>query len=1274
MLTVYKASAGSGKTFTLTREYLLLLLGVPRTDAHGNRVPTRDADGNIIPGNIHLNHPDFDPARRRRFERDRHRGILAITFTNKATEEMKARIVSELKKIAVYDPAKSAPESRSDYADDFIAIFGCTERQLGESASAALRDLLRNYSDFNVSTIDSFFQLILRNMAYELDLAGDYEVSLDNNAIVAEAVKMLLDEFNSQPNPDLKSGVGAILRDHIRYLRAKGSAINIFNRKDGVYSDIIRNAETIYREDYRNFQDEFNRWLEKPDSLSRFKAQLKKDAEDAEVVADEAIDNLGKAIDKAAASGLHINGSSFKDIPAKLSRYTTAGQSVLTAAMKNNFTGDVLTEADALHRKLALGYTIPSAAENPVFITKMFSGWTKKAVDNDTFNTAYGILRLFNDALAAIGRRIAVTLAEESVATYRFMSQINRNVRTFLNANNIINLSDTADIIAGIIGNGEDQVPFIYEKMGTRIHSLLIDEFQDTSRMQWNNLRPLVINGVAEDNDSLIIGDAKQAIYRFRNSDATLLEHDVPADPGIPDKVIRGNRLSENTNWRSAADIVRFNNTLFARMADTRGLSTIYSNVIQNIAPKNLSLPGYVHLIPFAGASSKAKGTEEASADKVEKPSMEDTLVKEIQRQRMAGYRYREIAVLVNVNKQTPPIAQRLLAEGIPVCTNEALLVSKSTAVSLIISVMRSLVETPAAKDNTRAKETPYSSMRRRLDRGVFLNRFEILYNRSNISTAGGDNAGARALEQAFAEAGADDTVADTPASISEAAPSSLTSLVEYIVSEYIPERQRLAEAPFIAALHDAVLNFQSQYSGNIVEFLRWWDIKSEKLSVSTPEDIDAVRVMTIHSSKGLEFPCVHIPDANWDFEGNKQYTDSIWLDTKALSGDYPPAMLFAMSAKSGFPGSPLAARYEENRRLRIVDGFNKTYVAFTRAGRELIVYYNPSKGCGCDITGALRTVGNGDLAPAGLQASHITVDTEHLIDNTGEFIFGEPTVPDRTKELEEEKKKRAAEAALTDEERVKAEADHQLYSHIDEYVVSISPGDGLTSLRASVEEDMSSVDSLPSDLDDDTTEKDGPDDRAASGTAIHNVLSRIETISDVCPAEGRSGVLDNAVSRHTISADEAESVRRFFTDPANAAYIRSWFGPGVIARNEMPIYHDRPARKGTGPDDPDEGQHSTRPDRVVMTTDGEIHILDYKTGMAPELVEAIDVIGTDSAPAPAAKPDMKHPAKSGQLRAYRRQLEGYRDSIAAIYPGRCIRTFLLFTTLNRILEVTPSV
>ena len=884
MIIINKASAGSGKTYTLVKEYLIMLLG------------KKTEGGNYILDK----HPN-----------DNHRYILAITFTNKATEEMKSRIVETL------DVLASNPDE-SPYITDLTTMLGASKDDISKSAGIAERQMLEDYTNFNVCTIDTFFQKILRTFAYEVNLSSNYGVELNDEYVVELGVNNLktrLHDESGKKNKSLSHWLWMFVQDSMK----NGSSWDVFYKpksKKTVDNSLYNFAKVLTNEVVKKNSKQLFDFLAEPKNIQAFNVALNSGITNLISEVKECVDEIFKMLEGPGIKA-NKNFTNFLD------------------ALNNSANPFLIKDLDKkVEKKIADQSFVNknSASVNDIAICDCLT----QILDN---NTVYASYKKILDLTYQLG----------------LLGDINASMQDFTNENNTILLSGTNDIVKRIIDGCE--TPFIYERIGMYLHNFLLDEFQDTSRMQWENLLPLVRNGLANGHDSLIIGDVKQSIYRFRNSDPQLLHSQLKVD--FSNDSIKYNE-GRSINWRSARNIVHWNNAFFRFLSMALNMDEFYADVEQKVSPKNEKLPGHV-VVARREIPDKKKDTDGSNDSKTEsndnsndndsnfKEWAIEKMIVDLQSLLARGFKQKDIAVLSNTNREGQLAISRIMKWNIEnpdkqmkVVSEESLLVISSPAVRIVVNILKMLDRCEAHNEDGR--EMP-----------MVLRRFEA--NRSE----GMDTS--EAFEDAIVSK--DEDIADYIDRLYETSKSAcLDSVVEQIIKSQLSKQMTEENTPYLLAFLDSVVDFMSRYGSNIHHFLKWWDKVGPGLSISSPDNIDAIRVITIHKSKGLQFPCVLIPMFDWNFD----QSSIEWIETAGFKDKLPKGVAIPpiVPVKRDNKRTLFDKEFKKIARSNIMDSLNKTYVACTRAQYELIIYTENNKELGLQLSQFLETCrnNNNDISP----------------------------------------------------------------------------------------------------------------------------------------------------------------------------------------------------------------------------------------------------------------------------------------------------------------------
>ena len=844
MLKVYRASAGSGKTFRLTKDYIHLLF---------------DAD-----------------------QPNHHRRILAVTFTNKATEEMKSRILKELHQLAI--------GGKSPYRSELMEIKHLSEEAVNQQAGKILIDILHDYSAFSISTIDRFFQQVIRAFARDIGVHGGYTLELDTGQVLDQAVDDLF--FNLSEKENLQ-----LLKWLTRYAEERIEKAENWDLRSSIF-DLGRE---IFKESYQHKATETNEKLHDRKFLAGFRTKLQ-----------TIVDEFVQKAQNLAADALQI----IRDHGLQTDDFKGGSRS----GMKNL-------------EKIAAGeMELKSSFLN--MVTDVTACYTK-STSADIVNA---ISRAFQDGLESTTQEL-ITHFEQNLRNYNsaiiirkhlntlgILSDLAMQIRKLTTEQNIMLISDSNLLLNKIIDNSD--APFIYEKSGLLIDHFMIDEFQDTSVLQWKNFLPLIRNSLSSGNFNLVVGDVKQSIYRWRNSDWKLLDSQLYQDFN------REELQDENldTNWRSDKNIVHFNNAFFVTASER--LQQKLNDNIESGLTDTTTLEDLKEKIGRAYEETAQKKNENAGTgrvrfqfiDKEEQDehwkdvslNMLPAILEDFQSR---GYKPCDIAILVRKNEEEKLVIQKLLnykttAEAkagfsYDVMGTEGLMIESAATIKFLLGLMKLLIN---PDDMVQRTIVHHEYARAKLN----LNAADALKISLNSNIPG------KGLSPLFSEHENEQLMKYKHVALFE--------MTEKIIALFdLPSWHH--EAVFLQAFQDIVYKFSTGKTSDLNSFLYWWDKFGSGQFIATPENENAFRIMTIHKSKGLDFNAVIIPFCEWDLDSRMR--NILWCETNEQPFNELPLMPVEYSTKLG--DSIFAEQYYREMMHTYIDNLNIAYVAFTRAKNELL-------------------------------------------------------------------------------------------------------------------------------------------------------------------------------------------------------------------------------------------------------------------------------------------------------------------------------------------------
>lgn len=822
---ILSASAGSGKTYQLTYNYIREVLKEPH----------------------------------------RYRAILAITFTNKATEEMKSRILREINILALH--------GNSPYIDDLCNELEINRDEIYRRALKAQTHILHDYSRFSVMTIDRFFQRILRAFIRELGIDLNYSIELNTKSLLRHSAENLIEYIAT--NEELREWMLKFTEEHI---------------DNANKWDISEQLTSLGKQLFNNNERRLISMEQTKEELSQIINQYK--AESSRLN-DEIIERSQRVIRDSQAIGLDIEkfASKQRGFMGTIKKYS---EGEVCAPTKNliNASSDINSWFTAANQKHTARIS-QELFDNVATICELALKLEKINSSNKALLTNYHSFAL----LADLHKQITLIYSDENIMT---LDEAKNRLSQFIDGNN---------------------TPFIYEKVGNRYERFMIDEFQDTSTREWNNLLPLLENAMASSDEEsvFIVGDVKQSIYRWRGGDWRLLSSKAISDLGAENVTISH---LEN-NYRSLPKVVDFNNRLIGEVVkiDNQNLNSALYEAKSEGSIAQKTYDSHYNIISTAYAKHSQnpakKTTREGYAqlhlfeDKNNSPFIEA-----IEGAIARGYKYSDILILVRAEKESREVCnalfkykqEKFIAQGktgFNILEASSLKISAGDIVQFIISVFRLAVN-------------PKNGIERGIYNKYLKRPFHQMLNSDELE------------------------------SLKHISHLSPLEAFEYIVNLYNLHEHK-ADIAYLQALHDEVISFTANRISDLQHFLVWWDDKGCEQNIITEMDDNTIEVMTIHKSKGLERPIVIIPYCNWDIVTDSRLKPIVWAQAEGEDG-LPDIKAFPVVLNKELGKSIFSNDYFEECVMMHIDAINLLYVAFTRAADELYIYA-PSQYSANDIT-----------------------------------------------------------------------------------------------------------------------------------------------------------------------------------------------------------------------------------------------------------------------------------------------------------------------------------
>ncbi|MFI1771257.1 UvrD-helicase domain-containing protein [Thalassobellus citreus] len=996
--TIYNASAGSGKTFTLVKAYLKILF---RTS------------------NLYL-----------------FKNILAITFTNKAVAEMKDRIIDTLKQFS--DAA--ILESSDGMFQSICEELEMEPKTIHEKSKKLLNTIIHNYAAFDISTIDGFTHKLIRTFAHDLKLPLNFEVELDQDALLNEAVDSLI----------AKAGTNdALTKILIDFAIEKADD----DKSWDVSFDFNKIAKLLVNENDIPFIETL-----KDKTLDDFKVLKKQLKKEISVLETTIIDNAKSVLTLIEEAGLEFNDFSGSYLPK---HFKKLADTIFDVNFNAKWQEDL--ETKTLY---------------PKRVTSEIASIIEQIQPK--------IATAFNETKTAVFHLKFLKSFYKNITPLSVLNAINNELKMLKEDQNKMLISEFNTIISNEIKN--QPTPFIYERIGEKFNHYFIDEFQDTSEMQWNNLIPLLGNSLATDTGStMLVGDAKQAIYRWRGGKAEqfigLFNND---NPFYIEKSVK----NLPTNYRSLKEVVQFNNGFFkflsSHVFSKKDYETLYEHAPQN-SSKDES--GYVELSFL-----------DIDKDDDRNLAFSESVLRTITNCLENNYTLQDICVLVRKKKEGVAVANCLSQHEIPIVSSETLLISNSTEVNFINDLLTLLIQ----PKNNEKKISALNYLTTLFD---IEDKHEFFINHINLS-----------ISDLFESFEAFHVFINNNALLQ----LPLYDLAETIVREFNLVKTSNAYIQFYL---DIVLDFSQKKGSDISGFLSYFEKKKESLSIISPKGQNAVQIMTIHKSKGLEFPVVIFPFADLDIYRELEPKEWFPLDKEKYNGFSHTLLNYNKDFE--YYGEAGLHIYTNHKSEQELDNINLLYVSLTRAAEQLyIITKNDSA-----LKGDAKSKKYSGLFINYLQHINVWNDSQLV------YTFGNP--------------KRDTQNILKSKE-----------TNIQQEFISTS------------KEDHNIKVVTKSGFLWDTNQEEAIE----KGNLIHNIMAHINTESDI------DSVIADFTNTGTINTEQASIIKSTALQIVNHPLLETYFTSSYIIYNERDII----TKDGM----------VLRPDRVVINSNNEATIIDYKTGI----------------------------------------------------------------------------
>lgn len=844
-LLVYSASAGSGKTYTLALKYIAMAVATDRASDFTN--------------------------------------ILAVTFTNMATAEMKDRILKQLDNLARGGTDK-------DFLENLIKETQISKDVLVRRAKGVLAAIMHDYDHFRVETIDSFFQTLLTNLAHELKLPRDFKVDLDDKAVVSQSVDRMLLGVGNEANADLTSMIISVLERHIDD-----------DKGWNIAKELKRFAQSnLFRGEYMAHDEEIEEVTSDSKYMGRLHHALRSYIRDFDEKLEDCIARIEPEVE--AVAGVKSKATNIRTYEKNLRKHDFSEPAKIIVTMAGNW--DAVFNKDCKEKEALRGH-----AQRISDILKEME-YLRETYASSVYNCELTLKNLDRLSLSgAISREITrYTTEHETFLLARTPELFNRMVK------------------------GND-ASFVFEKYGTTFKHIMIDEFQDTSRMQWNNFKTLLLENMAQGDESMLVGDIKQSIYRWRGGDWNILFD-------IKKEFDQADVLPKVENFRSLPVIVRFNNAFFVKAStyidkrhwEVPGDWICHETKLMPVLPEEVDNSNIIQQI-YKDVEQTPRCGEEGTGyvrivmndkDTTAEETIEDLYEQAVNLHVEHGVPYGEMLILVRRNSETQTIIDYITEKdpAFPITSAEAFMLKSSLMVTTLINALKFLsdkTDTLAMALLREGLHAIYDKIEDKELRNFYLDMID------GICTTLSDDAQRATMQQM---------------PLYELC-LHLMMMMHYEEAEKLGE---LKQSAYIFNFLDALVSYINDHSSDIKDFISFWDDVLSERSIAVNVE-DAVRVMTIHKAKGLEGHTVFIPFADFLLE-NSQHDKIIWCapqqnmtnDTNVneLVGRLP---LVPVNDLKKMEESAYSTFYENEHRQQRVDSLNTLYVAFTRAKCNLFIW-----------------------------------------------------------------------------------------------------------------------------------------------------------------------------------------------------------------------------------------------------------------------------------------------------------------------------------------------